>query len=324
MLVHATADPDVPIHVVEVHGRQRPNLFRFCEFALRRIMRNVRPEIIDLHEEPFSAAAGGVLRAMRLEAPSSKLCVYTAQNLNRRYPPPFSMIERRILATAGAAYPCSSEAGDRLIARGFRGAIHVLPLGVTIPERIRDRAGPARVGFVGRLEPYNGGLLAVRAFIEAAAKSDATLQVIGTGSQEDALRQEALAAGLQDRISFIGALSQAETLNRMDTIDVVLVPSMTTRTWKEQFGRVPVQAMAHGAVVIASDSGSLREVVGDCGVLVVEGDQVGFATELKRLLQEPRRLAELRERGRALALRRFSWEAVSDGVDAMYRALLSA
>lgn len=51
----------------------------------------------------------------------------------------------------------------------------------------------------------------------------------------------------------------------MAELDVVLGPSMTTRTWKEQFGRVPVQAMAHGAAVIASDSGSLREVVGDAG-----------------------------------------------------------
>jgi glycosyltransferase involved in cell wall biosynthesis len=323
-LVRAPVEADVPVHIATVNGLRRPNLFLYRGSTIRQIIRDLRPEIVDLHEEPFSAAAGGVLRAMRLEASSAKLCVYSAQNLGRRYPPPFSLIEQRVLATARAAYPCSTEAGDRLIARGFRGKVHVLPLGVTIPTRIAERAGPPRVGFIGRLEPYKGGLLAVRAFAAAAVVPDSTMEVIGAGSQEDELRAEVRAAGLENRVTFTGALTQEKVLGRMGGLDVVLVPSLTTHTWKEQFGRVPVQAMAHGAVVIASDSGSLREVVGDCGVLVREGDQAGLDRALTDLLQQPRQLEDLRRRGLLLAARRFSWEAVSDGVDAMYRGLVRA
>ena len=74
--------------------------------------------------------------------------------------------------------------------------------------------------------------------------------------------------------------------------------------------------------VIASDSGSLKEVVGDAGVLVAEGDVAGFAHELRRLLTEPNRRADLSARGRVRAVEEFSWTVVADKVDQMYRELI--
>jgi glycosyltransferase involved in cell wall biosynthesis len=287
----------------------------------------VQPEIVDLHEEPYSVAAGAALRAIRIELPEAKVCIYTAQNLlARRYPPPFSWIEQRVLTAAGAAYPCSIEAGDRLRRQGFRGAIHVLPLGVSLPAAVDREPGVVRVGFVGRLEPYKGGLIAVRAFLEAAARAtaEASLEVIGNGSQAEAMRREVENSGTADQVVFTGALPQDETLRRIAKMDVMLIPSLTTPTWKEQFGRVAVQAMAAGAVVIASDSGSLREVVGDSGVLVPEGDEEALAAALQALLDDPVGLATLRDSGRRRAAERFSWEAVAAGADRMYRELGAA
>lgn len=216
---------------------------------------------------------------MRHDAPNAKVCLYTAQNLPKRYPPPFSFLERRALAAAGAAYPCSIEAGQRLRARGFRGSVHVIPLGVTIPPGIRKPSGRIRVGFIGRLEAHKGALIAVRAFASVAAGSDASLVVIGSGPELNALRTEASAAAVTDQVEFTGAVSQDEALRRIAGLDVVVIPSLTTPHWKEQFGRVAVQAMAHGAAVIVSDSGSLKEVVADAGVLVPEGDLDAFARD---------------------------------------------
>jgi glycosyltransferase involved in cell wall biosynthesis len=162
-----------------------------------------------------------------------------------------------------------------------------------------------RVGFVGRLEPYKGGTIAIRAFLAAAPTGDAELAVIGDGTEAESMRAAVGEAAASDRVVFTGALSQAETLKRIGDLDVMLVPSLTTPTWKEQFGRVAVQAMAAGVAVIASDSGSLREVVGDAGMLV--GD--------------PDHRVRLGELGRRRATEKFSWEAVAAGADEMYRAM---
>ena len=62
--------------------------------------------------------------------------------------------------------------------------------------------------------------------------------------------------------------------------DVVVVPSLETPSWVEQFGRVAVEAMASGVVVVASRSGSLPEVVGEAGVLVPPGDVGALADAL--------------------------------------------
>jgi glycosyltransferase involved in cell wall biosynthesis len=330
-LVRPTLDDELPVHLVPISGRRQPNLFWYRMPELRAVIRSVRPEIIDVHEEPYSLAAGFALRAAGLESPEAKICVYTAQNLDRRYPPPFSWIERRVLRSASAAYPCSVEAGERLRARGFMGPISVLPLGVTLPAPAPRAPGPPRVGFVGRFEPYKGGMIALRAYMAAAATGDAVLEVIGDGSQAAAMRAAAggpaamrAAAGgstAAERVVFTGALSQGDTLERIGHLDILLVPSLSTPTWKEQFGRVAAQAMAAGVAVVASDSGSLREVVGDAGILVREGDVGAFTEALRGLLDDPARRVALGERGRRRASEKFSWDAVAAGVDEMYREM---
>jgi glycosyltransferase involved in cell wall biosynthesis len=121
---------------------------------------------------------------------------------------------------------------------------------------------------------------------------------------------------------FAGAVSQEEALRRIASYDVLLVPSVTTPSWKEQFGRVPAQALEAGTPVIASDSGSLRQVLGGCGVLVREGDIADLTEKLGALLRDPVRRQELSDRGRQHAVEAFSWEAVVDGCDSMYREAL--
>jgi glycosyltransferase involved in cell wall biosynthesis len=323
-VVRPSADPEVVLHLVPVHGRGHPNLFWFDRSALRAVLRRLRPAIVDLHEEPFGLAVAAALPLIKRYAPDARVCIYSSQNLPKRYPPPFSLMERRALSAAGAAYPCSTEAGERLRARGFRGRMHVVPLGVTVPRVVCRPSSPVRVGFVGRLEPYKGGLIALRAFARAALGTTASLVIIGTGSEQDAMREAARAEGIESAVEFTGLLSQDATLERMNELDVVLVPSLTTPRWKEQFGRVAAQAMVAEAVVIASDSAALREVVGDAGLLVTEGDVNGFARVLRLLIDDPEHRAEIGAAARARAVERFSWEAVAAQMDQMYRDLLSA
>jgi glycosyltransferase involved in cell wall biosynthesis len=61
------------------------------------------------------------------------------------------------------------------------------------------------------------------------------------------------------------------------------LPSLTTPRWKEQFGRVLIEAMACGVPVVGSDSGEIPQVVGDAGLIFPEGDAAGLAAALQRL-----------------------------------------
>ena len=324
--LRVTSAPDdaVPMHVVPTRGREHPILFWYATRQFRRVLREVRPDIVDLHEEPYSLSVAAALHAVEREAPDAKVCVYTAQNIYKRYPPPFRQLEHRALNRATAAYPCSSGAADVLRSKGFRGQIHVLPLGVSLQRRSPRafKADGLRVGFLGRLESYKGGDFAIRAFAAAATDLDATLEVVGAGSEREALATRAAELGVADRVVFMGAVPQDDALARLATYDAVLVPSVQTRSWKEQFGRIPAQAMEAGSPVIAFDSGSLREVVADAGELVPEGDLDALSGRLRAVLSDPRHRADLSKRGRERAGGLFSWERVAEGFDVMYRQAL--
>lgn len=322
-VVPAAPDAEIPLHVVPVRGRTHPILFWYASRAFRRVLRSVRPDIVDLHEEPYSLAAAAALLAIRRDAPHARICMYTAQNILKRYPPPFRQLERRALAATAAAYPCSTEAGEVLRAKGFTGALHVLPLGVSLDAAARrNGGGRLHVGFLGRFIEAKGADIAVRAFAAAADGLDAELELVGAGPQEPQLRELAGRLGVGERVIFPGAVSQSEALERISSYDTLLVPSLTTAGWKEQFGRVAAQALAAGTPVIASDSGSLPEVLGGCGELAREDDVEDFAAKLGALLRDPARRAQLGECGRRRAAEELSWDRVADGFDVMYRQVL--
>jgi glycosyltransferase involved in cell wall biosynthesis len=313
-IVTASQDSEVPVHVLPIHGKRHPILFWYSQRSLRALMRELQPDIVDVHEEPYSLAARGIVRAAAREVPNATIVIYTAQNLYKRYPLFFRRSERKVLRRVAAAYPCSTEAGQVLRRKGYGGRLYVLPLGVSPAPPRPDANGHRRVGFVSRLVPEKGGRIAVEAFARASQGLDATLEIVGTGPDEPSLR--ALAG---DNVVFTGAIPQHEALARISSYDVLLVPSLGTKRWKEQFGRVVAQALVAGTPVIASDSGSLPEVLGGAGEIVPEGDVDALADTLSALLRDAGRREDLARRGRRRATEALSWDRVAEGFDSMYR-----
>ena len=107
-----------------------------------------------------------------------------------------------------------------------------------------------------------------------------------------------------------------------NSLDLLVVPSLTQPNWKEQFGRVIMEAMACGVPVIGSDSGEIPHVLGDAGVIVPEGDIPALARALDALIQDSQRRRELAALGRARALTTFSQQRVVDDTYALYAQLM--
>lgn len=319
-VVEARAGGDLDVHILELRGRRHPILFWYAHGDFRRLLRELRPDVVDLHEEPYSLAVAMALRAVRAAVPRAKVCIYTAQNIFKRYPAPVRWLETRALRRAHAVYPCSSEAGEVVRRKGYTGPVHVIPLGVSIPlEQKIHGAGPALVGFLGRLESYKGAHIAVRALAVArAAGADVRLEILGAGPQEEELRALARELDIEPHVHLAGAVSQDEALRRIGTYDTVLIPSLTVPNWKEQFGRVAAQAMAAGVPVLASDTGSLPEVIADASLLVPEGDAEAFGRRLFELVTDVAARQRLGERCRERAEALFAWPKVAADFHRMY------
>lgn len=279
--------------------------------SLKRLIDEVGPEVIDLHEEPLSAVTHQVLSVV---SPEVKVLFYSAQNLDKRYPPPFPAWERQAFARAVAAYPCSRQAASVLRARGFRGHVEVLPLGYdpaifsSGSQRHDDDVFSCAV--VGRLVPEKGLLDALQAFAGLVRQRPSVLRVVGDGPLRGELEAWVSQQGLSASVIFTGRLDTNGVAAVYRSSHVTLVPSMPTARWVEQFGRMIVESQASGSVVLGYASGSIPEVSAGAALVCAEGDRLGLERALVDLAEDPQLWDRLRDRGRRMAQQR-TWSEVA-------------
>jgi glycosyltransferase involved in cell wall biosynthesis len=313
-------------HVVEARtwGRH-PYRFVFDPRPLWTQLRHGHHEVIDIHEEPASLAVAEVLALDWLATRRRgrrPVCLYSAQNIAKRYPIPFRWLERLALRRAAAVHTCNDRAGEILRNKGFDGIVENLGLGVdpgafTADHGTARRSGRFRVGFVGRLEPHKGLSVLVDA---VATLPQVELDIVGDGPERLALEGRITEAGLTDRVQLTGFRAAEQIATVYSEFDTLAVPSLDTPGWVEQFGRVAVEAMAAGVPVVASRSGSLAEVVGDAGILVAPGDATALAEALSTLAADPGERNRLSRISRARA-ERWSWPAIARRQAALYRRI---
>jgi glycosyltransferase involved in cell wall biosynthesis len=286
--------------------------------SLRSLVETIRPDVVDIHEEPFSLVARQWLRAAR----GLPVTMYTAQNLDKRFPPPFAHYERHALQTVSAIYPCSRQAASVIRGKGFRGTVRVLPLGYDDSIYRAGHQSPDDnvlvMGIVGRLVREKGIVDAVHVLAAVIARRPAVLQVIGEGPEAPAAQDLARRLGVGDSLRFSPWLPVEKVAEFYRSMHVLLIPSRATRTWVEQFGRVIPEAQASGAVVAGYASGAIGEVAGASGVLVPEGDIERLCTIVTELSEQPDAWNRWRREGLGFA-QRCAWPDIARRQAALYR-----
>jgi glycosyltransferase involved in cell wall biosynthesis/GT2 family glycosyltransferase len=305
---------------VDTWGRH-PALFLYDPRPLWRALGETY-DAIDVHEEPFALATAEMMLLRRLRRNRAPVVLYTAQNLRKRYPPPFRWFERHALRRASGVSACNTEAARIAESKGFPGRARVIPLGVDLDTYAPQPESPEPrdtivVGFLGRLVAEKG----LHTLLDAAAlEPRLRLRIAGAGPLAGELQAAAATRGLADRVDLVGPIAPDAVPAFYTTLDVLAVPSIARRGWTEQFGRVAVEAMASGIPVVSSDAGALPDVVGGAGLVVPAGDAGALATALVEAATT--RSRELREAGLARAAE-CSWDAVAHAYADLYRSVTS-
>jgi glycosyltransferase involved in cell wall biosynthesis len=281
------------------------------------LLRRLQPDVIHLWEEPWSIVA---LQASRLRdrlAPNAALVLETDQNIHRRLPVGFQQVRRYTLTRTDLLIARGSEALSVSRLCGFAGEAEFVEYG--IDSRIfrprgatfeRSSTRTFRVGYVGRLVPEKG----LSDVLEALSRCHESIEfaMLGDGPQKRALVSRVTTLGLEDHVTMVEPCDADGVAEFMSTLDALVLMSRTTRTWKEQFGRVIMEAQACGVPVIGSSSGSIPDVIGRGGWIIPEGDTFALAALLDRLAQAPQEVAAARQAGFAQAQCRFTFSVVSD------------
>jgi len=282
---------------------------------LGKIMREVRPEVVHIDEEPYNAATA---QAMFLsQQHKARALFFTWQNLYRNYPPPFRQMELYNYKRAASALAGNRDAENVLRRKGYKGSIHVIPqFGFdtdiykrSTPRTPRKPDDPFTLGFIGRLKEEKGLPLMVEALTYLPEYCRAVF--IGNGPMKSVLEEQATKLGLTERVIFKGGVPTYEVPREMEQLDTFVLPSITMPNWIEQFGRVLPEAMSCETPVIGSTSGEIPHVIEDAGLVFKEGDARDLAHCIQKLLDDPTFYADLAKRGRQRVLDNYTQEQIA-------------
>lgn len=323
---------ETPLERVYTHGYQLETLplrlngsFHLHHYrGLGARLRAFRPDVVHIDEEPYNLAAWQALFAARRAGARSLF--FSWQNINRRYPLPFRWGEGWLLRRVDYGLAGTDSAAQVWREKGYTGPLAVIPQFGTDPALFAPPDAPPAprpftVGYVGRLVEEKG----LRLLLEAMARlpGDWRLILLGGGPLLDDLRRLAARLGIAERVRFDGLVASVAMPAQYHAFDALALPSLTRPNWKEQFGRVLVEAMSSGVPVIGSDSGAIPGVIGEAGLVVPEGDTTALAAALARLQADPDLRARLSAAGRQRVLDHFTHEQVAAATVDVYRALLA-
>ncbi len=244
---------------------------------------------------------------------------------------PYSLATRTFLDTVDAVIAASPQLAQhsRFLPR-VSSKVHVIPYGIdpapfrSTPEveeaarGLRERYGSPVTLFVGRLVPYKG----VEVLVRALPYVPGVLVVVGDGPLRRSLQALAHSLGVAERTHFVGPLGQEELNHHFHAADVMALPSITPN---EAFGLVQLEAHACGVPVVSTDLPTgvpFANQHGETGLVVAPGDVAELAAALGLLLEDEGLRCEMGERARARLLARFTVERMTDQVLGLYRELL--
>jgi glycosyltransferase involved in cell wall biosynthesis len=287
-------------------------------FVYGRRLRELTRENYDLvhcWEEPYIVAAAQAAWWTRRAVP---FVFWTMQNLLKNYPPPFSLMEKYCFDRCAGWFGSGRLVVEAMRLRGHGAKPHcVMPIGVDAdlfrPDaaaREATRIGlgwslpnPPVIGFVGRFVEGKGLNLMMRALDRIREPWRALF--IGGGPLEAGLRL--WAARYDDRVRIVKDVAHEQVPAYLNAMDLLCAPSRTTPGWREQFGRMVVEAFACGVPVISSDSGELPYVVADAGMIVGEQDEYAWVSAISELIDSQAARLEMSRKGIYRARCEYAW-----------------
>lgn len=288
---------------------------------LKQRLKTFRPDILHMDEEPYNLATWLGVRQARAEGVSTLF--FSWQNIGRKYPFPFNFFERQVLRTVDFALMGNAEAAQVWRAKGYRGPYRVLPqFGVNPdlfrPPQERDRGRGFVIGCAGRRLVADKG---VDILLHAVAQLPGIwrVQIAGSGPEQPALQRLVRELDISDRVQFDGVIPSNQMPSYLQQMDVLVLPSRTMPNWKEQFGRVLIEAMACEVAVIGSDSGEIPNVVGDAGLIFPEGDVEALRVLLQRVMETEGLRDRLGKAGRKRVLQRYTQAQIAAQTVEVYR-----
>ncbi len=315
----------------------------YAPWTLWQVLNDFRPDIVQVEEEVFSLCAFELAIWSRMTG--KPLTIFGWENIDRR----LSFLRRWtcqfVLNTASLVLPGNQDGAEIMRRWGYMGLLEVMPQMGVDPQLFAPRpqkAGdsvrvsvspwdsallqavrPFQIGFLGRLIHSKGIDLIFAAAHQLREQGfNFRIFICGSGSREAELRQISQEQGVADWVIWRGAVPHHQVPAELRQFDVLVLPSRSTPTWKEQFGHVLIEAMSMGTPVIGSNSGEIPNVIGRSDLIFPEEDHSALADILARLINDAESRQETALYGMARVHQLYTHEKISHRLISLWHTIL--
>jgi glycosyltransferase involved in cell wall biosynthesis len=198
--------------------------------------------------------------------------------------------------------------------------IKVIPHGVDTSKFCRREIEKENfiILFVGALIPRKGGEYLIRAFKEVK-KRNANVKLIFIGEGPERKKLELLATKLKLEVEFLGLVGDEELVHYLNKAEIFVLPSLI-----EGFGQAILEAMACELPVIATNTTSILEVVGDAGILVKPRNPKALAEAISTLIEDGKLRRDIGRKGRKRVEEKFSWDKIASEAIKFYEEIIKS
>lgn len=314
---------------------------------LHEIVQRVKPDILHAHSPSLNA-----IPALRVGRRNGIPVVYevrafwedgavdhgTSREWGLRYRLTRGL-ETYALKRADAVTTICEGLRSDIVDRGIApGKVTIIPNAVNVddfapgagPDDVLKRKlgleGARVIGYIGSFYAYEGLDLLIEALpIMLRSDPDIRLLLAGGGPQAELLKARSSALGIADKVVFAGRVPHADVQRYYDLIDLLAYPRKSIRLTELVTPLKPLEAMAMGKILIASDIGGHRELIddGSTGVLFRPDDAPDLAKKATALLNEPGRWPAMRAAGRAFVTQERNWTASVARYRPIYETLVA-
>jgi glycosyltransferase involved in cell wall biosynthesis len=321
-----TPYPKIKVYTAPVLFSGRGGAYLFNPLQIWQVIKDFQPDIIQVEQEVFSLCALEFAFWSRITG--KPLALFGWENMERILSAPRRWVSNFVMDTVKLMLPGNYDGANLMRKWGYTGLMEIIPqIGVDTqlfaPKPTQTQNEIFNIGFLGRLVPEKGIdtiFTAVRHLLDKGLKCQIT--ICGTGLIEQALRNEATKQQIADSVIWRSGVRHDQAPDEINNFDVLVLPSRTAPTWKEQFGHVLIEAMAMGVPVIGSDSGEIPRVIGRDDLVFPENDAEALAVILERMIRKPDWWQEVGQYGMNRVLQNYTHERVAQRLIDLWEIVL--
>ena len=322
-----TPYPDLTVYAAKTWFSGRVGAFIYAPWTVLRAIKGFRPDILHVEQEVFSLSGFELALISRLF--NIPIAYFGWENMDRRLSFPRRWMRRFILNTARLAVAGNKEGENLLRQWGYQKTIAVMPqLGVDstlFAPRQHHRQSKFVIGYLGRML-YQKGIDTLFTTAKHLSRENYSFKIIlcGSGLDHEALKAAAQQQGVSELIEWRDGVAHDRVPEVMNEFDVLVLPSRTVDTWKEQFGHVLIEAMCMNIPVIGSTCGEIPNVIDRDDLVFAEGDGLALAQIIQRMIDEPEWYESVKKYGRDRVERNFTHERIAQRLIELWQKVLTS